>query len=382
MKPNYKPEYFTCPLCSRITDVPSGDFEKDLPYAEELETLIREWKEKEFHIEGRYSAADICQNHLKVLEKFCLDDNQFVCWMWHNFNFSDDHRGHRVASIPEAYRIIKKQSNHNLNLLEKMQNIVKYRIRYTSQCRFKIDSDLKQWQKSLNDYWNKIISDINSLRQCKLDELQEEFESRDQYMIENFDALMSLSDEIKDLLNWKPGSLHEVLKQYKATSGFIRMITNGIIFPPANDVDVSLILPKYERLKRIIDECECDMDISSTGLPENVIEIVNPLHNSKIIPIKEQTDVILNVIPNFEGSKLLYRLSEDKFLGQHFRNKVYGKGPTLTILSANKGHVFGGYSPIPWTEGVDDNWKGNEDSFLFSLTDNKGRQPEKLTIDK
>ena len=160
------------------------------------------------------------------------------------------------------------------------------------------------------------------------------------------------------------------------------MITNGIIFPPANDVDVTLKLPKYDKIKQIIDECEYGMDISSTGLPENVIEIINPLKNSKIIPEKEQTDVILNVIPNFESSQLLFRLSEDKFLGQNFRNKVYGKGPTLTLFSANKGNVFGGFSPIAWTEGVDDNWRTTEDSFLFTITDNKGRQPEKLLVDK
>lgn len=46
-------------------------------------------------------------NHLKLLEKFCLDDNQFICWMCHNFNYADEHRGHRVVSLAEAYKIIK-----------------------------------------------------------------------------------------------------------------------------------------------------------------------------------------------------------------------------------------------------------------------------------
>jgi len=79
---------------------------------------------------------------------------------------------------------------------------------------------------------------------------------------------------------------------------------------------------------------------------------------------------------------IAYRLSDDKFLGQLFRNKVYNKGPTLTIMSANNGNVFGGYSPISWTEGTDENWKTSHESFLFTITDNKGRQPEKLKIEK
>jgi hypothetical protein len=46
------------------------------------------------------------------------------------------------------------------------------------------------------------------------------------------------------------------------------------------------------------------MIISSTGLPENLITIINPLVGSKIIPENEQTDVILNVLPNFEDCEL------------------------------------------------------------------------------
>ena len=46
------------------------------------------------------------------------------------------------------------------------------------------------------------------------------------------------------------------------------------------------------------------MRITSTGFPENVIEIINPLVDSKILPQKEQTDVILNVLPNFQASTL------------------------------------------------------------------------------
>ena len=144
LKPNYSPEYFRCPLWARITDTPTGDFTVDLPYAEDIELAIREWKEKEFEFDSKYSVADICRNHLKLLEKFCLDDNHFICWMWHNFNYSDDHRGHKVVSLPEAYKIIKKQSVVNLELLEKMQNLTANRLKYISNARKSIGRDLSK----------------------------------------------------------------------------------------------------------------------------------------------------------------------------------------------------------------------------------------------
>jgi hypothetical protein len=59
---------------------------------------------------------------------------------------------------------------------------------------------------------------------------------------------------------------------------------------------------------------------------------------------------------------------------------VYEKGPTLIVIKANNGHIFGGYSPIPWTDELENNWKKNVKSFLFTITDNKGREPLKLSI--
>ena len=90
--------------------------------------------------------------------------------------------------------------------------------------------------------------------------------------------------------------------------------------------------------------------------------------------------MILQVLPNFQKTELLYRLSEHKLLGQTFRNLVYDKGPTMLLIKANDGHIFGGYSPIPWTDELDSNWKASDKSFLFTITDNHGREPMKLAL--
>lgn len=108
----------TCCLCSRVTDLPTNDLEKDLEYDGDLELMIREWMEKEMHLQdGKYSCADVCKNHLKLLETFCIDDKTFTCWMCHNFNYSDDHRGHKVVGLEEAYQLLKEESQDNLTLI-------------------------------------------------------------------------------------------------------------------------------------------------------------------------------------------------------------------------------------------------------------------------
>ena len=87
----------------------------------------------------------------------------------------------------------------------------------------------------------------------------------------------------------------------------------------------------------------------------------------------------LNVLPNFKTTDLLYKL-EGKVTAKKFRDAVYYQGPTLLLIQANKGQIFGGFSPIQWTEGLQqNNWISTADAFLFTLTDNKGREPLKVS---
>lgn len=54
-----------------------------------------------------------------------------------------------------------------------------------------------------------------------MDELKEEHLFRDEYMLQNQEALQSLSSEIKTLLDNQPETLHGVLKQYKGRASHI-----------------------------------------------------------------------------------------------------------------------------------------------------------------
>ena len=55
-------------------------------------------------------------------------------------------------------------------------------------------------------------------------------------------------------------------------------------------------------------------------------------------------------------------------------------GPTLLLVKANKGHIFGGYNPENWVS--DFSYTETDQSYLFSITDGKGRAPIKCPIRK
>ncbi len=107
----------------------------------DVEIGIRDWQNQELNNsqliqdDVQYDRADICKNHLKLLETFCMDDKQFTCWMCHHFNYSDVHRGHKVVSLEEAYRKLRIEYKENLGLLMCLKQFVDQRLNYLNECR-------------------------------------------------------------------------------------------------------------------------------------------------------------------------------------------------------------------------------------------------------
>lgn len=64
--------------------------------------------------------------------------------------------------------------------------------------------------------------------------------------------------------------------------------------------------------------------------------------------------------------KLLYKASVDGWGAARFHELCDDKGPTLTVIQAEKGHLFGGFSPISWQSSGNYIW--DQGTWLFSLT--------------
>lgn len=236
----------------------------------------------------------------------------------------------------------------------------------------------------MEEYFEKVIEDVNKLKQQKIEDLNKIYEDHDKYMRKNEDACRKFIEISRKILNISPDSLYQVLKQYNMSTSFIKSTANGINFPNEQQVDITMKMPPYQIVEETLARLNDRMNILSTGLPPNVRERINPLENSEILPIRAQNDMNLSVLPNFVNTELIFRLEKgDKVVAKKFRDAVFHRGKTLVLIQANRGHVFGGYSPIPWTEGAEsNNWKATDEAFIFTLTDNKGREPLQLRVKK
>ncbi|CDW78080.1 UNKNOWN [Stylonychia lemnae] len=82
------------------------------------------------------------------------------------------------------------------------------------------------------------------------------------------------------------------------------------------------------------------------------------IQNSKILPEIVQSIKILKVLPHFKDNNLLYRWTKDLQSNDAFHQKCDNQGPILVIIKLDNG-----------------GWRKTKQSYIFSITDGKAREP-------
>lgn len=73
---------------------------------------------------------------------------------------------------------------------------------------------------------------------------------------------------------------------------------------------------------------------------------------------------------------ILFQADKDGFKNTTFHEKCNNKGPSLTVVFANDGYIFGGFTTKSWTSCG--NYVSDTEAFIFTLSDGKNRPPTKL----
>jgi hypothetical protein len=129
----------------------------------------------------------------------------------------------------------------------------------------------------------------------------------------------------------------------------------------------SLTEGEVNKLKKCIDYFQLDPDIiDRTGFGVSVI-VTNKTLQCKLEEFYENPQ---------QKWQLLFRASVDGFSCAKFHEKCNGKGPTMTIVKASNGNIFGGYTPISWHSNGGYSWDNR--TFLFSLVNQSGILPTKF----
>ncbi|ETO29173.1 hypothetical protein RFI_07952, partial [Reticulomyxa filosa] len=106
--------------------------------------------------------------------------------------------------------------------------------------------------------------------------------------------------------------------------------------------------------------------------------------DSKILKPGEK-EILVSWLPKkYQGRKLklLFRASKKAFASAAFHAKCDNKGPTLTVIKAKSGNVFGGFTTVPW--GMSNTYRFDKHAFIFLLRkkESKKKKKEKTTKKK
>lgn len=74
---------------------------------------------------------------------------------------------------------------------------------------------------------------------------------------------------------------------------------------------------------------------------------------------------------------LIYKASSDGFASDNFHHNCDDKGPTLTVIQAQEGHLFGGYTSQSW---VGNGWKTDQNAFLYTLSNPHNIPPTRFPL--
>lgn len=100
--------------------------------------------------------------------------------------------------------------------------------------------------------------------------------------------------------------------------------------------------------------------------------------NSKIMEPNLISSDFISMFAKIKEGKLLYRMTTDGVGTDKFHQKWAKQGPTIILVKANGGYIFGGYNPFSWIE--ENVYLNAPRSFLFSVTDGRDRRPIKFPV--
>ena len=84
------------------------------------------------------------------------------------------------------------------------------------------------------------------------------------------------------------------------------------------------------------------------------------------------------MLPSYSKSVLLYKATRDGFTPDAFHSRCNNVANTVTVISNNLNHVFGGFTAAKWSSTI--GYIADPTAFIFSLRRNGGVTNFKLPI--
>ena len=327
---------------------------------------------------------DLCKEyeHNTRLEFFCKNHNKLVCGLCITKIKKEGKGQHSDCDLCEIENIKEeknKKLKNNIQILENLYN--NYNSEHIEQMKIlyeKINIYKEELKLNVQKVFTKIRNTLNNREDELLLEINKIF--NEEYINEKIiKECINLKNKINIMLekgkiidkNWNDDKklislINECINIENETNEIKIINENKINIEIYNDFNLIKFYPQEEnKINEFINS------LANFGKLEkekflNIFKDSIIINNNKIY-----IENILKWInsKNTIKAKLLYRKSRDGDSYEKFHNLCDNQGPTLILIKSIEQFIIGAYTPLNWDNTS--KWKKDDETFLFSLTNNK-----------
>ena len=315
------------------------------------------------------------EKHNEKLEYFCRDHNQLCCVSCIcklKGKGKGSHSNCKVCFVEDIKEIKKNKLEENLKNLEDLSKQFEDSLKELKNMFEKINENKENIKLEIQKIFTRIRVILNEREDKLLFEVDKQFDE-----IYFKESLIKESEKLPNKIKISIEKGKNISKEWDNENNLISIINNCInIEKNINEINkINENLNKYNdskflqinlkenEINKIIDMIEAFGKIYVSGkiLTDSLI-----INNNKAY-----IDNIINWINSNKifKTKLLYRKSKDGDDYETFHKLCDKKGTTLILIKSTEGFIIGGYTPINWDSSS--NWVKDNDTFVFSLTNNR-----------
>ena len=319
------------------------------------------------------------KGHHSKIEYYCKNHNQLccdACIIKIKVKGKGAHKNCDIFQLEEIKDSKKNKLKENINILEELLNNIEEKINQLKINLDKINEEKEELKLKIQKIFTKIRSVLNEKEEKLLLDVDKHFEKI--YFNENIiNEAKKLPNKIKISLE-KGKEIDEEWNNENKLCSYINDCIN-IEKNIKNAYDVNSNLKKCSKENNIKIDFYPNEEKEINKLLESINSFGKIIDNKSLILfdskiINQNEEYIQNIKKWINNEKqikteLLYRKTDNGDSYDTFHQLCDNKGATLTLIKGAEGFIIGGYTPLNW-DSIS-GWKKDNDSFLFSLTENK-----------
>ena len=246
----------------------------------------------------------------------------------------------------------------------------------------KFEEEKNNFIEKANNVFNDIFNIIKESQELLKEYIENLFKNKLETLndkLTNFKLIRNRYDYYRNLICDRDIDIIDRVIQIKKLNKNILKIENlGLLHSDNFNKSFAQSLFSNNPTKEIKKQISSFKFLPITDITITILQKV--FKKSKIINPELLFNDFIIILPKIKSGILLYQISKDGASPITFHEKCNNKGPTLTIIKTNDGHIFGGYNPISWINEA--MYNECDDSFIFSLSDGMNIKPIKCPLKK